>query len=125
VRYRKDTEGAMRAARSRRPCDVGSHPSTADNSTEAQFGTHDTISEREVSNPDNRDYLHVKRNFTGRHFWVRGCCVSTVGLEEKLIQDIFGIRSKKRGGKSRCDCQEFNNSPFRGFHQTTRYAGGI
>ena len=36
-----------------------------------------------------RDYLRVKRNFTGRHFWARGYCVSTVGLEEKLIQDYI------------------------------------
>jgi len=32
-----------------------------------------------------RDYLRVKRNFTGRHFWGIGYCVSTVELEEKLI----------------------------------------
>ncbi len=29
-----------------------------------------------------RDYMQVKRNFTGRHFWARGYCVSTVGLDE-------------------------------------------
>ena len=33
-----------------------------------------------------RDYLSVKRNFTGRHFWVRGYCVSTVGLDEEKIR---------------------------------------
>jgi putative transposase len=33
-----------------------------------------------------RDYLRVKRNFIGRNFWERWCCVSTVGLEENLIQ---------------------------------------
>ena len=32
-----------------------------------------------------RDYLQVKRNFTGRHFWARGYCVSTVGLDEQMI----------------------------------------
>ena len=26
-----------------------------------------------------RDYLRVQRNFTGKHFWARGYCVSTVG----------------------------------------------
>ena len=36
-----------------------------------------------------RDYLQVKRNFTGRRFWARGCFVSTVGLEERLIQDYI------------------------------------
>ena len=34
-----------------------------------------------------RDYLQVKRNFTGRHFWARGYCVSTVGLDEQMIRD--------------------------------------
>ena len=44
-----------------------------------------------------RDYLRVKRNFTGRHFWARGYCVSTVGLEEKLIQEY--IRSQEEEEK--------------------------
>ena len=42
-----------------------------------------------------RDYLRVKRNFTGRHFWARGYCVSTVGLEEKLIQDYIRNQEKE------------------------------
>lgn len=33
-----------------------------------------------------RDYMQVKRNFTGRHFWARGSCVSTVGLDEQVIR---------------------------------------
>ena len=33
-----------------------------------------------------REYLRVKRNFTGRHFWARGYCVSTVGLDEEMIR---------------------------------------
>ena len=33
-----------------------------------------------------RDFLQVKRNFTGRHFWARGYCVSTVGLDEEMIR---------------------------------------
>ncbi len=32
-----------------------------------------------------RDYMRAKRNFTGRHFWARGYCVSTVGLDEEMI----------------------------------------
>lgn len=35
------------------------------------------------------DYLRVKRNFTRRHFWARGYCVSMVELEEKLILDYI------------------------------------
>jgi len=36
-----------------------------------------------------REYLQVKRNFTGRHFWARGYCVSTVGLEEQMIREYI------------------------------------
>ena len=36
-----------------------------------------------------RDYLQVKRNFTGRHFWARGYCVSTVGLDEQMIRQYI------------------------------------
>ena len=34
-----------------------------------------------------RDYLQVKRNFTGRHFRALGYCVSTVGLDEQMIRE--------------------------------------
>ena len=36
-----------------------------------------------------RDYLQVKRNFTGRHFWAPGYCVSTVGLDEVMVQNYI------------------------------------
>lgn len=36
-----------------------------------------------------REYQQVKRNFTGRHFWARGYCVSTVGLDEQMIRDYI------------------------------------
>jgi len=36
-----------------------------------------------------RDYLQVKQNFTGRHFWARGCCVSTMGLDEVMIRQYI------------------------------------
>ena len=36
-----------------------------------------------------RDYVKVKRNFTGRHFWARGYCVSTVGLDEEMIRNYI------------------------------------
>jgi putative transposase len=44
-----------------------------------------------------REYLQVKRNFTGRHFWARGYCVSTVGLEEQVIREY--IRDQEREEK--------------------------
>ncbi len=34
----------------------------------------------------HRRHLGQRRNFTGFHFWSRGYCVSTVGLDEKLIR---------------------------------------
>ena len=37
----------------------------------------------------HRDYLGRRRNFTGFHFWARGYCVSTVGLDEKQIRDYI------------------------------------
>jgi REP-associated tyrosine transposase len=27
----------------------------------------------------------VKQGFTGKHFWSRGYCISTVGLDEQMI----------------------------------------
>ena len=36
-----------------------------------------------------REYLQVKRNSTGRHFWVRGYCVSAVVLEEKVLREYI------------------------------------
>jgi len=34
----------------------------------------------------HREYLGRQRNFTGFHFWSRGYCVSTVGLDEEKIR---------------------------------------
>ena len=44
-----------------------------------------------------RDYLQVKRNFIGRHFWARGYCVSTVGLDEQMIREY--IKNQEREEK--------------------------
>ena len=37
------------------------------------------------------------RNFVGQHFWARGYCVSTIGLDEKAIQEY--IRSQEEVDK--------------------------
>jgi len=34
----------------------------------------------------HRQYLGRERNFTGFHFWARGYCLSTVGLDEQKIR---------------------------------------
>lgn len=33
----------------------------------------------------HRECLGQPRNFTGLHFWAKGYCVSTVGLDEQTI----------------------------------------
>ena len=37
----------------------------------------------------HREFLGKNRNFTGYHFWTRGYCVSTVGLDEQTIRDYI------------------------------------
>ena len=34
----------------------------------------------------HREHLGRKRNYTGFHFWARGYCVSTVGLDEQAVR---------------------------------------
>jgi putative transposase len=38
-----------------------------------------------------------KRNFLGQNFWARGYCVSTIGLDEKTIQEY--IRAQEEADK--------------------------
>jgi len=37
----------------------------------------------------HRKFFHRNKNFTGFHFWSRGYCVSTVGLDEKMIREYI------------------------------------
>jgi putative transposase len=34
----------------------------------------------------HRELLKRKRGFTNLHFWIRGYCVSTVGLDEEKVR---------------------------------------
>jgi putative transposase len=46
-----------------------------------------------------RDYVQVKRSFTGRHFWARGYCESTVDLGEAIYPQLHqesGVCEDKR-----------------------------
>ena len=52
----------------------------------------------------HRKYLGKQRNFTGFHFWAKGYCVSTVGLDEDLIREY--IRNQEEEEK-RLDQLEF------------------
>lgn len=36
-----------------------------------------------------------KRNFVGQHFWARGCFVSTVGRDEKVVRDCIRQQEKE------------------------------
>jgi putative transposase len=31
-------------------------------------------------------HIHLKKRYWGRHFWAKGYCVSTVGLDEEKIR---------------------------------------
>ena len=37
----------------------------------------------------HREFLGRERNYTGFHFWARGYCVSTVGLDEQVIREYI------------------------------------
>ena len=43
----------------------------------------------------HRRYLGRQRNFTGFHFWARGYCVSTVGLDEQKIRAYIRNQEKE------------------------------
>lgn len=43
----------------------------------------------------HREYLGKQRNFTGFHFWARGYCVSTVGLNEDVIRAYIRDQEKE------------------------------
>ena len=44
----------------------------------------------------HREYLGKKRNFTGFHFWARGYCVSTVGLDEEVIRGYIRNQEEEK-----------------------------
>ena len=45
----------------------------------------------------HREYLGRKRNFAGKHFWARGYCVSTIGLDEVMVRRY--IRAQEENEK--------------------------
>ncbi len=42
----------------------------------------------------HRELLGRRKGFTNLHFWVRGYCVSTVGLDEKMIREYIRNQEK-------------------------------
>ncbi len=72
-----------------------------------------------------RDYLQVKQNFIGRHFWVRGYGVGTVGLEEHMIREYIRHQGQEERLQAQMRLVELLTiAPSRGFHHTTRFTGG-
>ena len=57
----------------------------------------------------HREYLGRKRNFTGFHFWARGYCVSTVGLDESAIREY--IRNQEQEEKRQEQLQLWGHEP--------------
>ena len=45
----------------------------------------------------HREALNVKQGFTGKHFWSRGYCVSTIGLDEQIIRAY--VRSQEESDR--------------------------
>ena len=43
----------------------------------------------------HRQIQGVKRGFAGKHFWLRGYCVSTIGLDEEMIRVYVKHHRKK------------------------------
>ena len=71
----------------------------------------------------HRQMLNVRKGFTGRYDLVQQICVSTVGLDEWVIQTYF---SDSRGtGSERIVKFRRVIAPFRGFPHAPRYAGGL
>ena len=80
-----------------------------------------------------RELIHQKygrkRNFVGLHFWARGYCVSTVGLDKAMIREYIRTQEEheKKEEQMQLDYEEDQlagpKPPYRGFPHTTRYAG--
>ena len=51
----------------------------------------------------HREYLGKRRNFTGFHFWARGYCVSTIGLDEDVIRAYILNQEKEERRQKQLD----------------------
>ena len=51
----------------------------------------------------HRELLGHERNFTGLHFWARGYCVSTVGLNEEQIRQYVRQQEDADQNQSRLE----------------------
>ena len=51
----------------------------------------------------HRDYLKRKQQFTGFHFWARGYCVSTIGLDEAVIRNYIRTQEEEEQRQERLE----------------------
>ncbi len=51
----------------------------------------------------HREYLGKRRNFTGFHFWARGYCVSTIGLDEAVVRAYILNQEKEERRQEQLD----------------------
>jgi len=87
----------------------------------------------------HREFLGRERNFTGYHFWARGYCVSTLGLDEQVIREYICNQEEDENGRSNSRSGGFSplhlgrrggspihypKGPSGALHQAARYAGG-
>jgi putative transposase len=64
----------------------------------------------------HRQFLGVERNFRGFHFWARGYCVSTVGLDEDKIRKYIREQEDEERRQEQL--------PFGGLQPPARAPGG-
>ncbi len=89
---RKNTEGAVSAGRGGtcgRARDVRPRASLPQHPAKVQRGEHGGFLKGKSAIRIHREFLGKDRNFTGFHFWARGYCVSTVGLDEQVIREYI------------------------------------
>ena len=82
----------MRATESEvggRACDGGSRAPVFEHSAKYSVANTVGVLKGKSALHIHRQYLGKQRNFTGFHFWARGYCVSTVGLDEATIRQYI------------------------------------
>ena len=67
----------------------GPRPPVPEHPAEVHRGAYGRVPEGKSAIRIHGEFLGRDRNFTGFHFWARGYCVSTVGLDEQLIREYI------------------------------------
>ena len=59
----------------------------------------------------HRRYLGRTKNLTGYHFWARGYCVSTVGLDEAMVREYIRKQDQHELRQEQLTLQEVDMNP--------------